>query len=120
MESRDDLSTANHYFRVTIHAINHCFQVSALCQARAYSSLCLPRQMIEVVGFESNDSEMQTLVAKLAELRDLLLDDFGEYETLDLRPVPTGSSYHFGPNEILFAEVTLALRPSRCSDRSVG
>jgi hypothetical protein len=28
VESRDDLSTANHYFRVTIHGINHCFQVS--------------------------------------------------------------------------------------------
>jgi hypothetical protein len=63
--------------------------------------------MIEVVGFESNDFEMQTFVSKLVELRDLLLDDFGEDETLKLHAVPTGSSYHFDPNEILFAEVTL-------------
>jgi hypothetical protein len=64
--------------------------------------------MIDVVGFESNDFEMRTFVSQLVDLRDLLLDNFGEDETLTLHSIPNGSSYHFDPNEILFAEVTLA------------
>jgi hypothetical protein len=62
--------------------------------------------MIEIVGFEPTDVEMKTFVSKLVELRELLLDDFGEDESLELHAVPNGSSYKFDANEILFAEVT--------------
>jgi hypothetical protein len=76
--------------------------------------------MIEIVGFEQTDVEMKTFISKLVELRELLLDDFGEDESLKLHSVPNGSCYNFDANEILFAEVLSlsSLSSSSCPSAS--
>ena len=62
--------------------------------------------MLDVVGFDKQDGEINEFVQKLNELRELLLDDFGDEEEFKLHPVPNGNSYNFDANEILFAEVS--------------
>lgn len=61
--------------------------------------------MLDVIGFDLQDREITEFIEKLNELRELLLDDFGDDGTIKLHPIPNGSSYNFDPNEILFAEV---------------
>lgn len=63
--------------------------------------------MIEVVGYDSNDVELTTFISKLEELRELLLDDFGDDDNFSLHARPNPKGYNFDANEILFAEVCL-------------